>query len=323
MLDKLEPNMRAIRCDCDPDNSGIIDKYECMDCNESVEYGCQCLLDDEIDELTVYCHECEVGLIVLVSELLSDDSYIGQYLAEGSDLPAEWRYSVKCRHYNFPVTMKDETIIYASSNWDREDHEETPDFGLYLDSVWQAPCLAYFLDWQDFGLPARWEIAAYTIIDVYRKARDFGLWVEVGCIGGHGRTGTVLACMAVLGGENYAEAIARVRNTYCKEAIETKEQIWFVEWFDCFINGGKTSPMPPVGDDKGGSTYKFEGSFQWEAYSPIDFPKGEPKVVIENTEYTRFKYTVTDGKIGEFEILSDDEIREQELAEMAELMEEV
>lgn len=51
---------------------------------------------------------------------------------------------------------------------------------------------------------------------------------EVFCFGGHGRTGTVLACLAVLDGEEPAAAIERLRRDYCQRAVSTKELEDFV-----------------------------------------------------------------------------------------------
>lgn len=54
-----------------------------------------------------------------------------------------------------------------------------------------------------------------------------GTKVHIGCIGGHGRTGTVLAALVqhMLGIE---DAITYVRTNYCKKAVETKDQIKFL-----------------------------------------------------------------------------------------------
>ena len=52
--------------------------------------------------------------------------------------------------------------------------------------------------------------------------------VEVGCVGGRGRTGTALACLAVLDGVPSAEAVAYVRRHYSPHAVETSEQQSFV-----------------------------------------------------------------------------------------------
>lgn len=157
----------------------------------------------------------------------------------------KWHYTAgtsvkhfyKCRHYDVELAFPDGVSVFASSKHNRSDADLAPDFGVYLDSYWYASCPAYFIDWPDYGLPTRWEVAARCIIDAYKKAEN-GLWVEVGCIGGHGRTGTVLACMAVLSGLNAQDSVNYVRDYYCNQAIESDEQEWYVEWFEKFVNGG-------------------------------------------------------------------------------------
>ena len=52
--------------------------------------------------------------------------------------------------------------------------------------------------------------------------------MEVGCLGGHGRTGTALACLAILTGHPAADAVAWVRANYCPEAVETVGQEAFI-----------------------------------------------------------------------------------------------
>lgn len=50
---------------------------------------------------------------------------------------------------------------------------------------------------------------------------------HIGCIGGHGRTGTVLAALvSVMRGEK--DAIQYVRNNYCPKAVESEEQVEFL-----------------------------------------------------------------------------------------------
>lgn len=53
----------------------------------------------------------------------------------------------------------------------------------------------------------------------------------MGCIGGLGRTGTVLACMAILTGIAPGEAVQWVRDHYDPSAVETPEQEQWVLWF--------------------------------------------------------------------------------------------
>lgn len=56
-----------------------------------------------------------------------------------------------------------------------------------------------------------------------------GKKVHVGCIGGHGRTGTLLAAIvAEMSGKKDYPAIQYVRQHYCKKAVESKEQIAFL-----------------------------------------------------------------------------------------------
>ena len=82
----------------------------------------------------------------------------------------------------------------------------------------------------DFGLPADSDAAAGAIEDAFARARA-GRLVEVGCLGGRGRTGTVLACMAVLSGVSGTDAVAWVRRAYHPRAVETPEQERWVRWF--------------------------------------------------------------------------------------------
>jgi protein-tyrosine phosphatase len=62
---------------------------------------------------------------------------------------------------------------------------------------------------------------------VLERART-GEQVEIGCLGGHGRTGTALTCLAILAGHPAAEAVAWVRANYCPDAVESAGQEAFV-----------------------------------------------------------------------------------------------
>jgi protein-tyrosine phosphatase len=58
--------------------------------------------------------------------------------------------------------------------------------------------------------------------------------VEIACGGGYGRTGTALACLAVLDGVPNREAVAYVREHYAHRAVETPWQRRFVSRFPDF-----------------------------------------------------------------------------------------
>lgn len=280
---------------CDNENGSIF-KYECGICGLDVEESCTCIWDTSIEYIDVYCHDCETyHKNIYVDELIEhnyydddDDDYYWDPSRssfvdanEGDDTrigDISYRLVHRCRHYNVPLEFPDGTTVYASSEHSREKHEEIPDFGLYLDNLWEPECMAYVIEWPDMGLPKSRDVAAKTIIDTYLKAMN-GLWVEIGCIGGHGRTGTVLACMAVLSGLSTEDAISYVKTNYCSSAIETDRQEWFVEWFWAYINGGVTSGEPLYDKDKGwieGPKYSFDGPFYWKEYSIFDNAQGKP-----------------------------------------------
>jgi hypothetical protein len=104
------------------------------------------------------------------------------------------------------------------------------DFGLYLDARWAPTWPAAVVEWEDFGVPQDPDAAAAAIRGAFDRARG-GEAVEVGCAGGLGRTGTVLACMAILAGVPPAAAVAWVREHYDERAVETREQEDWPLWF--------------------------------------------------------------------------------------------
>ena len=111
------------------------------------------------------------------------------------------------------VTFPDGTRVQASGLAERRVDDPERAFGLYLDPQWNPSWPADLIDWPDFGVPADREAAARSIDAAFGRARG-GELVEVGCLGGTGRTGTVLSCMAVLAGVPADDAIAWVRREY-------------------------------------------------------------------------------------------------------------
>ncbi|GAA2748126.1 protein-tyrosine phosphatase family protein [Kitasatospora cinereorecta] len=99
-----------------------------------------------------------------------------------------------------------------------------PEFGLYLLGR-RPPAMpwdARWLRWPDFRLPAEPAEAAEALAELWRRAASQR--VEVACAGGRGRTGTALACLAVLDGVPGHEAVAYVRRHYHPRAVETPWQ---------------------------------------------------------------------------------------------------
>lgn len=128
------------------------------------------------------------------------------------------------------VRLPDGTPITAVSYDPADPHsrDHRPDYGLYLDRRWQPPWNHGHLDWPDFGVPDDATRVRAALQDLLDRARG-GERVEIGCLGGHGRTGTALAMLAVLTGHPADEAVGWVRTHYCPRAVETPEQQAYVE----------------------------------------------------------------------------------------------
>ncbi|MGA4843452.1 protein-tyrosine phosphatase family protein [Streptomyces sp. G45] len=106
-----------------------------------------------------------------------------------------------------------------------------PVFGVYLLGR-PAPAVTWearWLRWPDFRLPADREEARRVLAEAWARAATER--VEIACGGGIGRTGTALACLAVLDGVPAGEAVAYVREHYHRRAVETPWQRRYVRTF--------------------------------------------------------------------------------------------
>jgi hypothetical protein len=132
-------------------------------------------------------------------------------------------------HRHLDAVLLPDGITVTAASFDPANpylRERLPDYGLYLDPQWQPPWDHDNLEWPDFGVPDD----ARPVLKALRFLRDrahSGQQVEIGCFGGHGRTGTALACLAVLGGTPSQDAVTWVKANYCSEAVETPEQAAF------------------------------------------------------------------------------------------------
>lgn len=142
----------------------------------------------------------------------------------------EWlkQWGTECYHYQTEFNLPSGVTLYASRLHDHDPQEGDiiPDMGCYLSPSWIPDTIAYHIGWEDLGLPyiPIWQVL-YIARDLMRLARD-DFRVEIGCIGGHGRTGTMLAIMVMMDepGLTHEQAIQYVRHHYCSQAIETVEQ---------------------------------------------------------------------------------------------------
>lgn len=106
-----------------------------------------------------------------------------------------------------------------------------PDFAVYLLGRRPPPVEwdARWVRWPDFLLPSDPRDAREALREAWYRA--VAERVEIACAGGRGRTGTALACIAVLDGVPAHEAVAFVRAHYDPRAVETPWQRRYVTSF--------------------------------------------------------------------------------------------
>ncbi len=106
-----------------------------------------------------------------------------------------------------------------------------PQFAVYLAGQEPPPVQwdARWVRWPDFRLPSDRQDAQDAMREAWHRAEAER--VEVACGGGYGRTGTALACLAVLDGVPAQEAVAFVRDHYAPRAVETPWQRRYVARF--------------------------------------------------------------------------------------------
>jgi hypothetical protein len=106
-----------------------------------------------------------------------------------------------------------------------------PDFTVYLlgRRPPAVPWPSRWVRWPDFWLPTDRAAASEALHEAWRRAATER--VEFACHGGHGRTGTALACLAVIDGVPADQAVAYVRRGYDPRAVETPWQRRYVTHF--------------------------------------------------------------------------------------------
>ena len=98
--------------------------------------------------------------------------------------------------------------------------------GLFAQKV---PSLS--IDWAD-GTAHTLDVTWWETLIEAIKALPLGSSVAVCCVGGTGRTGTVLAVLAALSGQlgpDDSDPVQWLRDHYYDEAVESEEQMWYVE----------------------------------------------------------------------------------------------
>lgn len=255
--------------DCPQCNSSLV---MCRECWQDL-VGCQC----EDSTVDLFCGDCLNEYTVELAEILEDEdddmkgmTYEEWYEQNEAAVKGvkpknnsnQWHS--KCRHFFEPIELVDGYKVYPSSLAnDRTPQEMTPDFGLYADFMWEPGWRNEYIVWPDFEIPDFYDTAVEQIHSATERIVN-GERVEIGCIGGHGRTGTIAACILVTLSAMFeetlitpTEAITFIRREYCRHAVETEEQEWWVEYYSHSLYG---SPEELREKPKSKFNYSFKPS---------------------------------------------------------------
>jgi hypothetical protein len=103
-----------------------------------------------------------------------------------------------------------------------------PAFGVYLlgRRPPAVPWESRWLKWPDFRLPSDEAGVLLALTEAWQRAAAER--VETACAGGRGRTGTALACLAILDRLPGTDAVAFVREHYDRCAVEMPGQRRYV-----------------------------------------------------------------------------------------------
>ncbi|MGH3821608.1 MAG: protein-tyrosine phosphatase family protein [Pseudonocardiaceae bacterium] len=161
---------------------------------------------------------------------------------------------------NGAISLPDGTALRGRGRREPLPPGPQPTYGLYLGRspdasprglfrlrtrLWRPDWPADWIDWPDFRTPRDDQSAAAAIHHAYLLARS-GERVEVACGGGTGRTGTVIACMAILAGHPAADATNWTRQHYRPRAVETRAQRRWISWFATHHPGsGQAATVEP------------------------------------------------------------------------------
>lgn len=160
----------------------------------------------------------------------------------GGTPPHRPSFHLGCRHWREPVRVGRYIITCSAHIGMYLLMPPVPDFGIYLAAGWrellgeswtngsylkrlaeQRPYPALVRNWPDGqSIPSR---DLDQLVEICLSKMRHHKMIDIGCAGGHGRTGTLLACLIArvehLSGE---EAIRETRSRYCRHAVETLVQ---------------------------------------------------------------------------------------------------
>ncbi len=117
---------------------------------------------------------------------------------------------------SYAVPLPDGVVVRGRGRREPLPTGPPPTFGLCLgrdDGGFRPGWRLEWVDWPDFRAPRDPTAAADAIVRTHELAHA-GERVEITCGGGTGRTGTVIACLALLAGVPADDAVAWTRAHY-------------------------------------------------------------------------------------------------------------
>lgn len=178
----------------------------------------------------------------------------------------------RCAHSHPLLTLKEGLTIQGGSCYTPQG---TYDVEIFLCAGAKLP--EYLVPWgtryvrfpiQDMGVPTDFE-AFDRLVSWTLKQIEAGKKVHVGCIGGHGRTGTFLAAL-VFKATGETDAINWLRKHYCHKAVESKKQ---VDWLHDRYGIKKAKALK---GDYGASTH---ATSKWDKHKLSELRFGDKKLV--------------------------------------------
>lgn len=129
------------------------------------------------------------------------------------------------------LTLPSGRLVRGRGLWHSDPEGLEPQFGIYLQRATPRPVEwpSRWVRWPDWWLPLDSDDARDAFHECRRRAASER--VEIACNGGLGRTGTALACIAILDGILGGDAVAYVRRHYHPRAVETPWQRRYVRRF--------------------------------------------------------------------------------------------
>ena len=221
---------------------------ECMDDSQVFHNMCGEMTpcDCPSDEREFFCMRCQEPFTTEEGTVTSNNQKYTQLNLPNVHAVNTQISISKCNHLHEAIILSGGTTVHATAGYNSKLITHKPDFGLYADRTWIDSCYwrNEFINWPDMKIPVDQDLAIIQITSALSRAQS-GEDIDIGCIGAHGRTGTILAIMNMIdsnGSVSAEDSIGFIRSNYCNKAIETKSQEWYVHYASHKLFD---TPLPP------------------------------------------------------------------------------